>query len=816
MRFGRFYAHGFGVFNEPFEVNLDAIPGPLVAVVGANGSGKTTLLELLAGAVYRETATHGSLADLATMKGAVLEVDVVNGASHRITHTVNGLTGAGSVLLRDEAGRPLLTDTKVTNFDGYVKRHFPAKAVVMASLFGAQGADGLLDMDPGPAKGVLLRLLGCEDLEAKAKRAGELGREAKARWQLAAKRLDDEWRRDGGLSVEDALSRLADARAAVVAAEAVEATARAEVEALRVRVDAHRELARRRAEVEERRAVAQRGVDDARAKLRGLETRLLNNQDLLPKEAAIRAAAARAAEIAARVPVLQAAVQQVQSDQQTVRAEVSRATSARDAARARAEAATRRAQAAEAQARARETEAADAAAILPALRDELARAERAVSEAAAEVERLQGVVLQGAEGRIRVLRDGLDYYANGGEDGGASARVVLDDDDAAVVAAEEIPRRLQAARGTENVARPHAATVRAQLTGVEVRAARMAEVEPLRRQAADAHAEAEAARAEAGRHEAEAEAARHRGEAIGPALDRIQAEARALSDENTSLVETAKLLPHLDAVRGRIAELEFGLADARQVLAAREEALAAIEAPPEVGPDPAATRGAIEFAHAHAVTALATARARVVTEEAAVVRAEETAKRCAELEAEVAAASDEMADWVLLAESLGRDGLQAMLIDAAGPELTELVNDLLHTCHGPRFSMSVNASRLTADGRKEVEGLEISVLDTREGREGPGKSFSGGEKTILREALALAVGMLVCKRTGVSPTIVRDETGSALDPENAIAYIAMLRRAVEFTGASHCLFVTHSPEIAAMADGTIDMGARAGAPSAAA
>lgn len=51
--------------------------------------------------------------------------------------------------------------------------------------------------------------------------------------------------------------------------------------------------------------------------------------------------------------------------------------------------------------------------------------------------------------------------------------------------------------------------------------------------------------------------------------------------------------------------------------------------------------------------------------------------------------------------------------------------------------------------------------------------------------------------------LVRDESGAALDPANARAYVAMLRRAAELVGARSVLFVSHSPEVQDLADARI-------------
>jgi DNA repair exonuclease SbcCD ATPase subunit len=77
---------------------------------------------------------------------------------------------------------------------------------------------------------------------------------------------------------------------------------------------------------------------------------------------------------------------------------------------------------------------------------------------------------------------------------------------------------------------------------------------------------------------------------------------------------------------------------------------------------------------------------------------------------------------------------------------------------------------------------------------------------MIGEALSLALSMLACRRAGLDrPTLVRDESGAALDPENARVYVAMLRRAAQLVGADKVLFVSHDPAVQALADSRIEV-----------
>jgi exonuclease SbcC len=177
------------------------------------------------------------------------------------------------------------------------------------------------------------------------------------------------------------------------------------------------------------------------------------------------------------------------------------------------------------------------------------------------------------------------------------------------------------------------------------------------------------------------------------------------------------------------------------------------------------------------------------------------AERLRALEAAYQAALETTSDWELLTKYFGRDGLQALEIDAAGPELTENVNELLRACAGSRWTVSIELEKTLANGKGTSEGCEVLVTDNETGLRIDAKRLSGGQKVIVGEAMSLALSLLATKRVGsAGVTLVRDETGAALDPENTRGYVAMLRRAAQIAGAEKVLLVTHNEAVADMAD----------------
>jgi DNA repair exonuclease SbcCD ATPase subunit len=275
----------------------------------------------------------------------------------------------------------------------------------------------------------------------------------------------------------------------------------------------------------------------------------------------------------------------------------------------------------------------------------------------------------------------------------------------------------------------------------------------------------------------------------------------SLLEEKTRVNEKAKYADNLAGATARIEELEKQKAKHEAEVLNLTNQVAAIPVETFSGSriiDPEIQAVGI------AEDASRNAHAAVVLAESILKTATETAARVLELEKERDSLADDLADENLLAQSFGRDGLQALEIDAAGPELTATINDLLRSCIGSRWTVSIETTRMSADAKRTLEGCEVSVVDNEKGRITTGETLSGGQKVIISEAISLALTKLACQRSGISrPTLVRDESGAALSPVYAPKYMAMLRRAADLIDVSRIIFVSHDKEVQALADSEI-------------
>ncbi|MEM6789710.1 MAG: SMC family ATPase [Myxococcota bacterium] len=801
MRFTSLRMKGIGPFTDEVFIDLDQVPGPLVAITGSNGAGKSMSLEAMFGGVYRKMPTRGSLRDVATARDSFVEVGVVNGQPWTMRQRVDAHSGKGEAVILDASGAAVLDAAKVREADAWVAEHLPSPAVVLSSMFGAQGSQGFLDLDPAERKRVVLSILGHDRLDALSKAAGERARTAKAELDTLVARIADERDRAPAGDPETLRGELMTLRRALDLAQTrADAAAASLRKAHADAVEHERQAAAQRQARAELAALSARRVE-LQIRLGDIDVRRRNNQDLVDRGDAIRAAAKRHDDLTKEVERLRDQKHQV--ERVVAKAEAVQTVARRDAQHAREALARAEADVANAeQAEAERTRLQTRLVALQAAADEADAAERSLADARQRLAELEQLRLDGKDRRIRSLREGLEDISESRFPHDVASRVLVEDD-ALAVRLGDAPQLIAEARVTLDECEARARDV----ADAKAECDRVARDIVALTAAADQDAAASAlGRAQKGVEQADADVASTEGskrEALAT-LDGLSAKLNGVERSLTEHGSTAKDLARLEASEARIAELgeerdrivaeQTKIADA---IAAAEQSLPTITV---TAPDTKACEDEAEAAQ----SAVAERRAEVVTAERELERAETSTKRRIELTKQRAAVETELADFRLLEQDLGRNGVQALELDAVGPELTELANDLLRTCLGPRFSVRIDATKRSADGKKKLEGCWVTVCDTESNREAEARTFSGGERVLLGEAVNLALTMMGVRHAGFSrPTIVRDETGAALDGERGRAYVAMLRRAAELVDADRVLFVTHQAELHELADARI-------------
>ncbi len=118
-------------------------------------------------------------------------------------------------------------------------------------------------------------------------------------------------------------------------------------------------------------------------------------------------------------------------------------------------------------------------------------------------------------------------------------------------------------------------------------------------------------------------------------------------------------------------------------------------------------------------------------------------------------AAEEQKLYEELTTAFGKRGVQALLIDAALPELTEEANRLLQRMTLGRMSVDIMTQRATQGGGM-AETLDIRIADELGTR--PYETYSGGEAFRVDFALRIALSRLLARRAGAPlPTLIIDE-----------------------------------------------------------
>jgi exonuclease SbcC len=768
MRINKISLRGFTTFREPASLDLEALGPGLIAFQGPNGAGKTTLLESIPGGIYRTSPSRGNVADLAVARDAQIELVGENGAPFTIRLDVDSHNGKSEAVLIDGNGDPL-AGPKVRDYDRVIAEKFPPANVYLAAAFACQtGAGSLLKMNRAERRDLFSKLLGLDHLEDMAAIARE--RERRAEADMVASRAALEAITAGAGDIKALEAQVSEARASVE-------------EARKKKVETAAALKSATDDLERLKSAADDAVRASRAVIDALEDKLQTARRALDAarqaKANAQARSKAADETLARLERRLAEISGIlekKDEIQTISRAIADLNDKLEKNRAAGEAA-----AAEERKAAEAVSAAERAEFLAAqalsrAKNDLAAAMLKKSSAEADINlALESTGAAPCAGVIDDQARGLCPALLGHFKTKAAAEAVLADLAQKIPAIEQAVQKAEAdksaASSVVSTAKTDAANVRARAESLRNEYRKLAgELQALK---------AKDRSAELNRAEAEASALKPQREDAENAANRARID---LDESGKALTSAASDFNQFDrdlaAVRSKAIEANGPEFEAARVLVRTAELN-----------DQAAAAGETDAAKALAV------------KDSELSAALEAQRKADEIRDRLAPLEQDAAEWRFLARGLGREGIQALELDAAGPQVSTLANELLADAYGSRFQIRFETQAAKADGKGVKETFDIVVVDTDRGREGNGEDLSGGEKVIVGEALGLAVGLFHARSAGISlGTVVRDETVGALDPENAERYIAMLRSFVKIGSVHQLLFVCHQPALVDLAD----------------
>lgn len=151
---------------------------------------------------------------------------------------------------------------------------------------------------------------------------------------------------------------------------------------------------------------------------------------------------------------------------------------------------------------------------------------------------------------------------------------------------------------------------------------------------------------------------------------------------------------------------------------------------------------------------------------------------------------EEIEDCQLLAQAFGKNGIQALLIEEAIPEIEQEANELLAKLTNNRSQIFIESLRdLKSGGLRET--LDIKISDEAGIRSY--EMFSGGEAFRIDFSLRIAISKLLARRAGASlQTLIIDEGFGSQDDE-ALALLMNAIHAIQYE-FSKIIIISHLPD----------------------
>lgn len=177
------------------------------------------------------------------------------------------------------------------------------------------------------------------------------------------------------------------------------------------------------------------------------------------------------------------------------------------------------------------------------------------------------------------------------------------------------------------------------------------------------------------------------------------------------------------------------------------------------------------------------------------------------LNEQIANREQRCSDLRLLEQAFGSQGILALRIDASGPTIAGIANQLLQSTFGARFALRIVTQRSKVDGSL-AEDCDVLVSDSQTDEVASLRNKSGGEKVWLDDALARAIAVFLREEKGqVFATFLSDEADGALDQDRKRSFTGMKRESLRLSGMVREIFISHDPDARNEADVVIDISA---------
>jgi len=201
------------------------------------------------------------------------------------------------------------------------------------------------------------------------------------------------------------------------------------------------------------------------------------------------------------------------------------------------------------------------------------------------------------------------------------------------------------------------------------------------------------------------------------------------------------------------------------------------------------------------------ARAQTAKEAAGKAKseAERRVEKVAESQKERGIKAAEIIEWRILERAI--EGVRDLELDALAPSIADIATKLLQSS-GREGHIEIDTTRIGSGSAKRAKQIE-DFLIFHVGLDGDRQDIatcSGGEMVWIRKALYDAFAIIRARNGNIKfMTAFLDETDGALYPKDRQDYFRMLVEAHKESGRYQTFLTTHSPDIIAMAEVTLDV-----------
>ncbi len=200
--------------------------------------------------------------------------------------------------------------------------------------------------------------------------------------------------------------------------------------------------------------------------------------------------------------------------------------------------------------------------------------------------------------------------------------------------------------------------------------------------------------------------------------------------------------------------------------------------------------------------AIAANKTEVTTAQARIADIDKLRESLTEYDKRIAEYDKEFDFWSDMRIKWGPGGIPARILEHTGPYVDEMANNLLAKYY-PIYKVHSETTRMSGDGKKELEIFNISIINQETGREKPINSLSGEERNFVSQALREAFRTIDKENSMVEWMILYED-----EPDKYVStdFITQFWDMVEhITGNKRSICVTHKPEIKHRSQMTIDI-----------